>query len=370
MESRLSGYVPKYILQFAPDMDALPFPPAPAPRSIMRPISFSSDFYLSSMEPRVVLTACVAYTITATSLNVYNISRRGKAQSAKSSRVFDGAVILHNILLAVYSAWTFCGMIGVMRRSMISPSGPGGLQATVESLCRMHGREEMLSSVLFNPADADWKNSQKQALAAGFAAQGTRGHIWNEGLSYYGWLFYLSKIYEVVDTFIVLAKGKVASTLQIYHHAGAILSLWAGIRFMSPPIWLFVTINSFIHAVMYTYYTLKALAIHVPGVLKQLLTTMQIIQLFTGITYASAHLFVSFRVPVPELSNSKGSAVQDGETIGYVTQPCLSTYNQAFAIGLNVAYLLPLTWLFIAFYVKSYFKRRQGGQSAKKGKVA
>ena len=322
------------------------------------------------MEPRVVLTACVAYTITATSLNVYNISRRGKAQSAKSSRVFDGAVILHNILLAVYSAWTFCGMIGVMRRSMISPSGPGGLQATVESLCRMHGREEMLSSVLFNPADADWKNSQKQALAAGFAAQGTRGHIWNEGLSYYGWLFYLSKVYEVVDTFIVLAKGKVASTLQIYHHAGAILSLWAGIRFMSPPIWLFVTINSFIHAVMYTYYTLKALAIHVPGVLKQLLTTMQIIQLFTGITYASAHLFVSFRVPVTELNDSKESAVEDGGSIGYVTQPCLSTYNQAFAIGLNVAYLLPLTWLFIAFYVKSYFKRRQEGQGAKKSKVA
>lgn len=322
------------------------------------------------MEPRVVFTACVAYTITATSVNLYNISRRGKSQPAKSSRVFDGLVILHNILLAVYSAWTFWGMIGVMRRSIISPSGVGGFQATLESLCRMHGREEMLSSVLFNPTDVEWRSSQKQALAAAFAAQGTRGHIWDEGLSYYGWLFYLSKVYEVVDTFIVLAKGKAASTLQIYHHAGAILSLWAGIRFMSPPIWLFVTINSFIHAVMYTYYTLKALAIHVPGALKQLLTTMQIIQLFTGITYASAHLFVSFRVPATKIAAEKDTQTQNGEAVGYITQPCLSTYNQAFAIGLNVAYLLPLTWLFIAFYVKSYFKKPQGLQVGKKSKSA
>ena len=74
--------------------------------------------------------------------------------------------------------------------------------------------------------------------------------MWNEGLAYYGWIFYLSKFYEVLDTFIILAKGKLSSTLQTYHHAGAMLCMWAGMRYMSAPIWQFVLINSFIHSLM------------------------------------------------------------------------------------------------------------------------
>ena len=74
--------------------------------------------------------------------------------------------------------------------------------------------------------------------------------IWNEGLAFYGWLFYLSKFYEVVDTLIILAKGRKSSLLQTYHHAGAMLCMWAGIRYMSPPIWMFVLVNSGIHAIM------------------------------------------------------------------------------------------------------------------------
>ncbi len=51
------------------------------------------------------------------------------------------------------------------------------------------------------------------------------GRIWNEGLAFYGWIFYLSKFYEVLDTFIILAKGKLSSTLQTYHHAGAMMCM-------------------------------------------------------------------------------------------------------------------------------------------------
>ncbi len=79
------------------------------------------------------------------------------------------------------------------------------------------------------------------------------GRIWNEGLGFYGWLFYLSKFYEVLDSAIILAKGKTTSGLQTFHHAGALLSVWAGIRYMSPPIWLFVFLNSGIHTLMVSY---------------------------------------------------------------------------------------------------------------------
>ena len=43
------------------------------------------------------------------------------------------------------------------------------------------------------------------------------GRQWNRGLAFYGWLFYLSKFYEVVDTLIILARSKRGSFLQIYH---------------------------------------------------------------------------------------------------------------------------------------------------------
>lgn len=44
--------------------------------------------------------------------------------------------------------------------------------------------------------------------------------------------------------------------------------------------------------------------------------------------------------------------------------PCVSTTGQAFAVGLNVAYLLPLICLFVRFYVKSYNKA-QASKAAK-----
>jgi hypothetical protein len=80
------------------------------------------------------------------------------------------------------------------------------------------------------------------------------GRLWNEGLAFWGWWFYLSKFYEVLDTFIILAKGKPSSTLQTYHHTGAMACMWAGIRYMSPPIWMFCFLNSGVHALMVSCY--------------------------------------------------------------------------------------------------------------------
>lgn len=45
------------------------------------------------------------------------------------------------------------------------------------------------------------------------------------------WLFYLSKGYEVVDSIILVLKGKKVSNLQSYHHAGAMWTMWAGVRY-------------------------------------------------------------------------------------------------------------------------------------------
>ena len=48
----------------------------------------------------------------------------------------------------------------------------------------------------------------------------------------------------------------------------------------------------------YTFYFCTALGVRVPKRLKQILTTMQISQFVIGATYAFAHLFVAYRIPV------------------------------------------------------------------------
>ena len=48
----------------------------------------------------------------------------------------------------------------------------------------------------------------------------------------------------------------------------------------------------------YTYYTLTALSIKVPTGVKKVLTTMQIVQFIIGASFAFAHLFIAYTVPV------------------------------------------------------------------------
>lgn len=70
------------------------------------------------------------------------------------------------------------------------------------------------------------------------------------GATYFGCLFYLSKYYEVVDTLIILAKGKQSSTLQTYHHAGVILCGWSAVTFESPVGLVGVLLNAAVHTLM------------------------------------------------------------------------------------------------------------------------
>jgi len=143
-------------------------------------------------------------------------------------------------------------MRGALRRTLHHPTGPEGLAGTVDSLCKMHGTVGLGNAIAYSPTSSGWVSESSSVLLSPFGTPDATdlGRLWNEGLAFYGWFFYLSKFYEVLDTAIILAKGKRSSTLQTYHQAGAMICMWAGIRFMSAPIWMFVFVNSGIHALM------------------------------------------------------------------------------------------------------------------------
>ncbi|KAJ6446331.1 GNS1/SUR4 membrane protein [Purpureocillium lavendulum] len=399
------------LFSFPPHGQPAPLGPAATELSILRPFNIPENVFAAALDPRVPLTIATLYAVSAKALNKYNRSRNKQPWSISKTRPFRIFVILHNVFLAVYSAWTFWGMLGGMRRSIVSPTGPGGLAATADSFCRLHGPAGLGRSIYYNETTGQWDSADPTSLAAamvsGNPSNTESGRLWNEGLAYYGWIFYLSKFYEVLDTFIILAKGKFSSTLQTYHHAGAMLCMWAGMRYMSAPIWMFVLINSFIHSLMYTYYTLTAFSIRVPMGVKRTLTTMQITQFLVGASYAMAHSFVTYIAPITVSSVTStpvdipaapadsvmpsatgaldslkklifGAVAKDAaaavagsvkepavatETF-YVAQPCIGTANETFAIWLNVLYLAPLTYLFVSFFIASYVKRSNAAQKS------
>jgi hypothetical protein len=119
---------------------------------------------------------------------------------------------------------------------------------------------------------------------------------------------------------------------------------------------------------------------------------MQIMQFILGASYTMLHSFISYDVPVTmarsahqvqpspaagtnaalqtasaALNSIKGlifgsskngasAVVATTETV-YVTQPCILTTGETYAIWMNVLYLAPLTYLFVSFFITSYLKR-------------
>lgn len=239
---------------FPPRSDPLTLPPPPAGSSFSAPpFSIPPEIFSAVLDVRVPITIACVYAITVSALNAYNRSRGNKPWPISKTRAFFWFVVAHNVFLAVYSAWTFVGMWRALSNSIISWNGPDGLAGTVDSLCKIHGRPGMGNAVTYSPNQSAWISENPGNVLLNNLGEPDRadlGRIWNEGLAFYGWFFYLSKFYEVLDTVIILVKGKRSSTLQTYHHAGAMMCMWAGIRFMSSPIWMFCLVNSFIHAMM------------------------------------------------------------------------------------------------------------------------
>ncbi|KAJ1723703.1 hypothetical protein LPJ53_001984 [Coemansia erecta] len=241
--------------------------------------------YPYAMHWKTPLVIAATYTILIMRANPQKpaTSKTDVPMRAKSP-LFKGFVILHNIVLAVYSLWTFVSMVS-------------GLVSNLRS----------------------------QGMFGGICD--TKFTMWNNSLFRLSFYFYLSKYYEFIDTLIILYKGRSASTLQMYHHAGAVITMWAGCYYIAVPIAFFVIVNSAIHTWMYTFYALTAYGIRPPG--KRLLTSSQIFQFLFGISCCLFYLFC------PGCENDR----------------------QKIAIYINLAYLFPLLSLFTKFFINTYLKK-------------
>ena len=160
------------------------------------------------------------------------------------------------------------------------------------------------------------------------------------------YLFFLSKIPELVDTvFIILRKRKLIF-LHYYHHATVVISCWLWFHEKPSAGRWFGSMNYFVHAFMYTYYACRALHINVPGIIARVITSLQIFQMFMAV-------YVTFYILYLKKYHY--------ETIG---KTCMTTdANLKYSLSIYMTYLI----LFVHFFLQAYvFKTKRRSEDYKK----
>lgn len=197
---------------------------------------------------------------------------------------FRVIALVHNILLCIYSFWAASNVIPMAMRHLTRNGS--------DSLYCGHG-------------------------------------LWDEGLGYFGFLFYLSKYWELLDTALLIWKQKTPSFLQVYHHAVTIICGYMLQVSHSSVTFLFVGMNGTVHTVMYAYYAMTVLGFRFGA--KNLITTMQLIQFVIGIILA-----------LP---------------IFWLQEGTCATEAQRIAVGSIIVHAAILTFLFGQFYIREYVRK-------------
>jgi hypothetical protein len=174
------------------------------------------------------------------------------------------------------------------------------------------------------------------------------------GVNFWVWNFYVSKYYELADTAILLIKGKPSSFLQTFHHSGSIIGMWVMTTTHAPAAWIFVLFNSFIHTIMYFYYTLTCLGYRPTW--KKILTTMQIIQFLVGNPLGLIYAVLPGCLPL--------EVIPPENVIGQILGSQLRSLYACLFI--NTFFISSLVILFTDFSRKTYGKPAEKSENSEK----
>jgi hypothetical protein len=239
-------------------------PPPTSDFTYATPFSIPTKLYNHLLSPAYPYGAAAIYLALVWYINRRNRERAAGATANQPwawsrSKLFAVLTVLYNVAWALFSAWTVRGMLQALYHSLPALSGRHGghgaaaagssLVENVDALCKVHGPRGLGNGVTYNATTSIWTapNVAVNVSPTGMPDSMDLGRLWNEGLAFYGWLFYVSTFMQLLDSAIVLAKGETVSLLPTARHAAAVITMWAGIRYMSPPIWLTVLSTSILN---------------------------------------------------------------------------------------------------------------------------
>ncbi|KAK9501009.1 hypothetical protein O3M35_002147 [Rhynocoris fuscipes] len=117
----------------------------------------------------------------------------------------------------------------------------------------------------------------------------TGGGDFSELVARCTYLYFMLKIADLLDTiFFVLRKQfHKASFLHLYHHTGMVLMVWCGLKWVPGGHTTFLGyMNSFVHMIMYSYYTLALLDSKRFVWIKKYVTQLQMAQFFINVIHS------------------------------------------------------------------------------------
>lgn len=230
------GFPPRSLFTFPPVYDPPAIPPPPSfdhtalrptdshllvggghaqQQRATSPFDIPPSVFHAFLDPKFPLIVAALYLVVVKSWNAVNRRRKGDPWAISRTRIFFWLVVAHNVFLAVYSAWTWIGITRAAARSFVAPwstdpsltaGGSHGFLAFIDSLTKIQGHRGLGNATLFDSSESVRTWIAPEPRSGGVLVETrtpsafTPGRLWNEGLAFYGWWFYLSKAYEVVDT--------------------------------------------------------------------------------------------------------------------------------------------------------------------------
>jgi elongation of very long chain fatty acids protein 4 len=156
----------------------------------------------------------------------------------------------------------------------------------------------------------------------------------NTGATFGVWIHYMDKYLEFFDTIFMVLRGRMdqVSFLHIYHHVSIAWAWWFAIRcYPGGDAYFGALLNSWIHVMMYSYYTLSLLKFPCPW--KRYITQAQLLQFTSVVVYTA----ISF-----------GIVKNSGEAE--------AKHYACFAV--QTFEMVSLFYLFSLFYSKAYKKKK------------
>lgn len=195
---------------------------------VTEPLYIRDSKYTPFSDIRIVLAIAFLYLISISLL------RRVSPLRFATSRPFVAIAAFHNASLCIASLVMLVGLTSAVAKE-VSSSG-----SFASSVCNPTGKQM------------------------------------GSDIGFWLYLFYLSKFWELLDTVLLVLRGKPLTILHVWHHTSVMFEMFSWLEFSMVLGVYGMMFNTLVHVFMYAYYAAALLNIRVPW--KRALTSLQILQ--------------------------------------------------------------------------------------------